>query len=104
MNMKASGIAILLGVAAAVTGFSSHADSYRKKGRDTLRTDSGMRTIANPAKPGQPAHHWRYFADTREGRAVVISPAGDYFYSDGAGLSLVHKGTGAPGKPRTRAA
>ena len=102
--MKTSGMAILLGVAAAVTGISSHADSQHKKVRDALRADSGMRTIANPARAGQPGHRWRYFADTREGRAVVISPAGDYFYSEGAGLSLVHKGTGAPGKPRTRAA
>lgn len=102
--MKASAMAILLGVAAAATGISSHADSHGKKGRDTLRSDSGMRIVANPAKRGQPAHRWRYFADKREGRAVVISPAGDYYYSDGDGLSLVHKGTGAPGKARTRAA
>jgi hypothetical protein len=94
--MRTSSVAVVLGVAAAMTGLSSHADSQRKQARGSDRTDAGMQAIAHGATKGQPGYRWRYFVDAREGTAVVISPNGDYFYSDGAGLTLVHKGTGGP--------
>lgn len=93
--MKPSHFAVVLGVAAAMMSMSSHADDHRKKSRSHHRAHSGMRTVVTRTKSGQPGHGWRYFADAREGRAVVISPDGDYFYSEGNGLALVYKATGA---------
>ena len=39
--------------------------------------------------PGEPGYGWRYFSDPAAGRAVVISPQGEYFVSRGKGLTLV---------------
>ena len=94
--MNSSSIALVLGVAAAVTSMSSNADDHRKKARDSHRIGSGMQAIANGAPIGQPGYRWRYFADARKGRAVAINPKGDYFYSDGDGLTLVFKGSAHP--------
>ena len=55
-----------------------------------------MQAIVNPATAGESAYGWRYFADRRKARAVVISPGGDYFYSRGDGLTLVFKASPAP--------
>jgi hypothetical protein len=93
--MKPSNFAVVLGVAAAMMSISSHADDHRKESRGKHRVDSGMQAVFTGTKSGQPGHGWRYFADAREGRAVVISPGGDYFYSHGNGLALVFKATGA---------
>jgi hypothetical protein len=93
--MKPSNLAVVLGVAAAMLSISSHADGHRKKPRGNHRVDSGMQVVSTRTKSGQPGYGWRYFADAREGRAVVISPGGDYFYSQGNGLALVYKATSA---------
>lgn len=53
-----------------------------------------MQAVSIDTTTGQPGHGWRYFADAREGRAVVISPGGDYFYSRGKGLCLVYDAGG----------
>ena len=90
--MNSRGIAAVLGVAAAMTSVPSQADDHRKEARDSHRSSSGMRAIVTGATIGQPGYRWRYFAEAGKGRAVVISPKGDYFYSDGGGLSLVRKG------------
>lgn len=92
--MKPISIAFVLGLAAALTSFPSHADGPRKGTGAKSRVDTGMQAIAVRKKVGQPGYGWRYFADAREGRAVVISPKGDYYYSEGEGLKLVFKATG----------
>lgn len=93
--MKPTHLAVVLGVAAAMMSMSAHADHHRKQPRGHHRVHSGMHAVFNGTKSGQPGYGWRYFADAREGRAVVISPGGDYFYSQGDGLALVFKATDA---------
>lgn len=51
--------------------------------------DGGMAAVANNAGPGQPGDGWQYFSDVVAGRAVVISPQGDYHLSQGKGLKLI---------------
>ena len=51
--------------------------------------DSGMQAASTAAGPGEPGYAWRYFSDPAAGRAVVISPQGEYFVSRGKGLTLV---------------
>lgn len=51
--------------------------------------DSGMQAASTAAGPGEPGYGWRYFSDPAAGRAVVISPQGEYFVSRGKGLTLV---------------
>lgn len=50
---------------------------------------------SNDPTIGQPGYGWHYFVDARKGRAVVISPSGDYCYTHGKGPTLVLKATGA---------
>ena len=88
--MKPRHLALVLGIAAAMTAMTSQAADHRKASR-AKRADSGMKVVAVHPKTGQPGHGWRYFADARETRAVVISPGGEYYYSDGGGLELVYK-------------
>ena len=93
--MKPRHLIVVLGIAAAMTSISAHAGDHRKAAKQHRRATSGMHTVLVHAKSGEPAHGWRYFSDAREGRAVVISPGGDYFYSHGDGLELVYKATTA---------
>ena len=51
--------------------------------------DQGMQVVAHDASPSQPGHGWRYFSDPNAQRAVVISPQGDYYLSQGRGLRWV---------------
>ena len=98
--MKLNYVAVVLGVAVAMTSVPSHADDHGKEARSNHQPDSGMQAISNAAIIGQPGYGWRYFADAHKGRAVAISPGGDYFYSHGQGHdqgpTLVFKATGAP--------
>lgn len=94
--MKIITAAILLGIAAAAASTPALAGSHGRKDRHASHVShAGMQTIANRALAGQAGYGWQYFADRRESRAVVISPAGDYFYSEGNGLELVHAGPAA---------
>ena len=93
--MKPSNIAGVLSVAATMMSVPSYADDPRKEAGDSHRIDSGMQAVSIDTTIGQPGYGWRYFVDARKGRAVVISPKGEYFYSDGNGLTLVFKATGA---------
>lgn len=92
--MKFAHIAIVSGVAAAaMTGVSVYAgDDHRKDDRDSRRAEAAMQVVSVTTSAGEPGHGWQYFSDARK-RAVVISPAGDYYYSRGKGLRLVHKGS-----------
>ena len=60
--------------------------------------DHAMRPVANHALPGTSAWGWHYYSAPAALRAVVISPAGDYYYSQGDGLRWIHsaKGRDAP--------
>ena len=52
--------------------------------------DHGMQTVSNDAAPDAPGYGWRYFTDQGALRAVVISPQGDYYYSNrGKGLRWI---------------
>jgi hypothetical protein len=93
--MKPSIIAVVLSIAAAMMSMPSHADDLRKEAGDSHRIDSGMQAVSTDTRIGQPGYGWRYFVDARKGRAVVISPSGDYFYSHGKGLTRVFKASGA---------
>lgn len=66
-----------------------------RKREQTQRTrpydgfDHGMQAVPTTAGPGQPGDRWRYFSDPAADRAVVISPLGVYFFSQGKGPRLV---------------
>ena len=51
--------------------------------------DHALQPVPNAAAAGQRAHGWRYFSDPQSHRAVVISPQGDYYLSQGRGLHWV---------------
>lgn len=89
--MKPSNVAVVLGLAAAVASLPSQARDHREGARGIHRNASGMQVVRVRAPDGQPGHGWRYFVDRREARAVVISPEGAYYYSEGQGLDLVYK-------------
>ncbi len=89
MNLRNIGVA--LGLAAAVTSFSSYAGAHRKESRANRHHGSTMQAVTVAAKAGEFGHGWQYFSDSRRNRAVVISPSGDYYYSRGKGLELVFK-------------
>lgn len=91
--MKLSNIGMALGLAAAMMGVSSYAGDHRRDPKDHRRAASGMQAISVSPKVGEPGHGWQYFSDARKARAVVISPNGDYYYSNGEGLRLVFKST-----------
>lgn len=89
--MKPRNIAVVLSVAATMMSMPTHADDPRKGAGDSHRVDSGMQAVSTGTTIGQPGYGWRYFVDARKGRAVVISPKGEYFYSHGKGLTLVNQ-------------
>lgn len=89
--MKPRIIAVVLSVAATMMSMPSHADDLRKDTGDNHRTDSGMQAVSTTTAIGQPGYGWRYFVDADKGKAVVISPKGDYFYSHGKGLMRVNQ-------------
>lgn len=93
--MKPVHLALVLGVAAAMTCVSAQASDHRKAARSRHKADFAMKVVPVHPKKGQPGHGWRYFADARDTRAVVISPGGEYYYSEGGGLELVYKPTRA---------
>ena len=94
--MDSTRMALVLGIAAAFTSLSAHADPHRKEARGGDRNGWSMQEVTHGAQSGQAGYRWRYFADTRQGRAVAISPGGDYFYGHGRGLTLVYKSTVEP--------
>lgn len=98
--MKPIHAAALLGVVAALTVMPSRAHDAKQKVARHRHAYSDMRVVHVHTKQGQAGHGWRYFADAKEGRAVVISPGGDYFYSEGQGLTLVHKAADAAAQER----
>lgn len=70
----------------------SNADFRNRAGREygawhpaRVDYDHAMRPVMNRALPGTSAWGWRYFSDPAAHRAVIISPAGDYYLSEGDG-------------------
>ena len=52
--------------------------------------DRSMQEVVHNAPATAPSHGWRYFSDPAARRAVVISPQGDYYFSQrGKGLHWV---------------
>ena len=93
--MKLGNIGLALGIAAATVGLAAHAGEPRKASKEHRDTSAGMQVVAIAPQAGEPGHGWQYFSDPRQARAVVISPNGDYYYSRGKGLRLVHRGSAA---------
>lgn len=86
-------------VSAVNTGWASrdtdqHDGSERNNAHDgpthpAAAAQHGMQPVLTSAGPGEPGHGWHYYTDVPAGRAVVISPQGEYFLSRGEGLRLV---------------
>lgn len=93
MQLITTPVAMCLAGVALCTG--AHAGAHGTSSHDQPAPSSRMRAVPVAAKPGEPAHGWQYFADARHGRAVVISPGGDYYYSQGEGLALVYRAASA---------
>jgi len=87
--MNLSNIGVALSLLVTVTALSSCTTAGRDAASGSRHAASEMRSVAVAAKLGEPSYGWRYFTDEHEGRAVVISPNGSYYYSDGEGLRLV---------------
>lgn len=91
-------IASIALLAAASTTPLLAQDTERKMRRDHahaphVRTvggfDRGMQVVPHEASANTPGYGWRYFSDPATRRAVVISPQGDYYFSQGKGLHWV---------------
>lgn len=93
--MKLGNIGMALALAAAMMGGSSHAGEHRRESKDRRHGAAGMQAIAVSPRIGEPGHGWQYFSDARKSRAVVVSPTGDYYYSQGEGLQLVFRSKAA---------
>ena len=85
-------IPLLLGALLAI-GIGSSAlasDGEERQQAPQARSQaSGLQGIFNPAAADQPGHGWRHYRDADAYRAVVISPQGDYYFSDGDNLRWV---------------
>lgn len=57
--------------------------------RSADSTQQTMQQVAHSASASQPGHGWQYFSEPAARRAVVISPQGDYYLSQGKGLRWV---------------
>ncbi len=53
--------------------------------RHRVQADAVMHVVPNRSQPDDPSYGWQYYSDPRVVRAVVISPAGEYFLSRGDG-------------------
>ena len=51
--------------------------------------DHGIQPVVHSTSAEAPGHGWRYFTDPVARRAVVISPQGNYYYSNGKGLRWI---------------
>lgn len=94
MNTQHTPRLLLISLALASACASPFALADGKKQSQQLRHSearrpSVMQTIANDAQTGQRGHGWQYFSDHKAQRAVVISPQGDYYFSQGKGLRWV---------------
>lgn len=90
--MNVQGFFIAACLVAGATAVPVFAGQHEPKAsRDDQGPTSDLRAITVTAKAGESGHGWQYFADARHGRAVVISPSGDYYFSRGDGLKRVFK-------------
>ena len=53
--------------------------------RHRVQTSPNFQVVPNNGQPDDVAYGWQYFSDPRVVRAVVISPVGEYFLSQGNG-------------------
>jgi hypothetical protein len=99
ITMKSSAAFVALAMLAVTTstpvfaGHSGHASPCDHQNTTNAPAadgfDYGMQEVLNTATPESPAHGWRYFSDPKALRAVVISPQGDYYFSQGNGLQWI---------------
>ncbi|HNT39677.1 MAG TPA: hypothetical protein PKO45_11230 [Rubrivivax sp.] len=80
--------------AAAAVGQAEYRHEHDGKHRRHERSGHAakaddMQAVTNAAATGEPGAGWRYFSDAAAQRAVVISPAGEYYLSRGHGLRWV---------------
>ena len=73
-------------------------DRHHDRGHDCRQREAadGVQQIPHGAQPDHSGQGWPYFSDSRDCRAVVISPEGEYFLSRGRGMRQI---TGPDGKP-----
>ncbi len=88
-------------IAAAVLSGAAVARPEQAKAGDHDRAKPALQVVSNISVPGQAAYGWQYFSDPRARRAVIISPAGEYFLSRGAGPRQI---TGPEAQVSTRKA
>lgn len=74
---------------AADHGQSRHERPRVADARHAGNGTKGMQVVPHNAGTDEPGYGWQYFTDPAAGRAVVISPQGDYYYSRGKGLRWV---------------
>ena len=71
----------------------AHGDAHQRQTAMQTPSDGGfdhsMQAVVHAANVGEPGHGWQYFSDANAQRAVVISPQGDYYLSQGRGLHWV---------------
>lgn len=94
--MKSTVLPASIGVLANVLGspaLAGDGDDGRDRDRPRVENsrpagafDRGMQAVPHSAGPGERGRGWQYFSDPTAGRAVAISPQGDYDFSRGKGL------------------
>lgn len=77
------------GLGAALTSVAAWAAPPRSVDQEAHGVRTAWQMVPVETRPGDAAHGWRYFVQPGEHRAVVISPSGDYYYSQGQGLARV---------------
>lgn len=93
LSLAAIGMLTTALSAPALAGERDHHQDRRHAREHVTRcadnAGQGMQTVPNPAGAQERAHGWQYFSDPAACRAVVISPQGDYYFSQGKGLRWV---------------
>ncbi len=62
-----------------------HKRSKNARQRHRVQTSPDFRVVPNNGQPDDVSYGWQYFSDPRVVKAVVISPVGEYFLSQGNG-------------------
>lgn len=83
--MTSINLATAIAIAAVFVSGAAIARSAHAKSGDHDRAKPVLQVVSNISVPGDASYGWQYFSDPRAKRAVIISPAGEYFLSRGAG-------------------
>ena len=63
-------------------------------GRHRVQASPVLQVVPNRSLPDQEAYGWKYYSDPRAAHAVIISPVGEYFLSQGDGPRQITGPTG----------